>query len=203
MLVSLWTCSLSIMNVRTLESRCCLPAGYQRKTHKWKRASEPRMLWKPAASAAEAERNKQVRCPGRRLHGFYLSGYGKCNIFQHLRGCGELLLTHLVSWFNARLNTPFIDHAWNESNPSKFISKINLTIPTWHQFYCAQPGLKLDEGKGTFTIGDDVPEPPPGRVHVFLPCLLIFNYRLWSILHCRFLLLLLGFASHQFMQNSV
>lgn len=29
--------------------------------------------------------------------GFYLSGYGERNIFQHLRGCGELLLTHLVS----------------------------------------------------------------------------------------------------------
>lgn len=55
---------------------------------------------------------------------------------------------------------PFIDHAWNESNPSKFVSKINLTTPTWQQFYCAQPGLKLDEGKGTFTVGADVPESP-------------------------------------------
>lgn len=106
-LVSPWTCSLSIMNVRTLESRCCLPAGYQRKTHKWKRAWEPRLLRKPAAAAAEVERCKQVRHPGRRLHGFYLSSYGERNIFQHLRGCGKLLLTHLISWFNARLNTPF------------------------------------------------------------------------------------------------
>lgn len=109
MLVSLWTCSLSIMNVRTLESRCCLPAGYQRKTHKWKRAREPRILQKPAAAAAaEAERDEQVRRPARRLHGFYLSGDGERNIFQHLRGRGELLLTHLVSWFNARLNTPLL-----------------------------------------------------------------------------------------------